>query len=118
MNTPLVASPLSDSEYHRLATAVLSRIESTVDRWLQDDVIDVDAQRTGGLLELLFPDGGKIVVNTQPPLHELWLAARAGGYHFKHVEGRWLDTKGGGEFFAVLSARASEQGGRPLQFEP
>ena len=46
-------------------------------------MIDIDSQRTGGLLELSFPDGSKIVVNTQPPLHELWLAARAGGYHFK-----------------------------------
>ena len=50
-------------------------------------------QRTGGLLELAFPDGTKIVVNTQPPLHELWLAARAGGFHFQHVGGRWLDTR-------------------------
>jgi CyaY protein len=30
-------------------------MESTVDRWLQDDVIDIDSQRTGGLLELSLP---------------------------------------------------------------
>jgi CyaY protein len=117
MNTPTAATPLSDSEYHRLCGSVLARIESTIDRWLQDDVIDIDSQRTGGLLELAFPNGSRIVVNTQPPLHELWLAARAGGYHFKHVDGRWLDTKDGREFFVVLSSLASEQGGRPLVFE-
>jgi iron donor protein CyaY len=70
---------------------VLASIEATVDRWLQDDVIDIDPQRTGGLLELSFPDGSKIVVNTQPPLQELWLAA--GGYHFRCEAGRWVDTK-------------------------
>ena len=39
----------------RRPRAVLARIEATVDRWLQDDVIDIDTQRTGGLLELGFP---------------------------------------------------------------
>lgn len=106
---------LSDLEYHRLAGAVLAAIESTVDRWLQDDVIDIDASRTGGLLELSFPDGSKIVVNTQPPLQELWVAARAGGYHFRYVDGAWREREGH-ELFALLSARASEQGGKPLQF--
>lgn len=110
------ASPLTDAEYHRLASAALARIEATLDRWLQDDVIDVDSQRTGGLLELSFPEGSKIVINTQPPLHELWLAARAGGHHFKWADGAWRDTRDGAEFFACLSREASAQAGRPLEF--
>lgn len=108
--------PLTDAEYHRLAGDALARIEATLDRWLQDDVIDIDAQRTGGLLELSFPTGSKIVINTQPPLHELWLAARAGGYHFKWAGGAWRDTRDGTEFFARLSQEASAQAGRPLDF--
>lgn len=110
------ASPLSDLEYHRLAAQVLASVEASVDRWLQDDLIDIDAQRTGGLLELGLPAGSKIVINTQPPLHELWLAARSGGYHFRYVQGRWIDGREGREFFEVLSACASAQGGRPLTF--
>jgi CyaY protein len=108
--------PLTDADYHRLAAAVLARIEAVLDRWLQADVIDIDAQRTGGLLELSFPTGSKIVVNTQPPLQELWLAARAGGYHFKHVDGAWRDTRDGAEFFARLSQEASAQAGKALDF--
>lgn len=109
---------LSDSEFDAKTRAVLGAIEAQLDRWLQDDVIDIDAQRTGGLLEMAFPNGSKIVVNTQPPLHELWLAARQGGFHFKFSAARWLDTRSGGEFFEVLSSRASEQAGRPLRFAP
>lgn len=111
-------SNLSDTEYQRLTSAILAAIETTVDRWLQDDVIDIDPQRTGGLLELAFPDGSKVIVNTQPPLQELWLAARGGGFHFRHEGGRWVDTKDGMEFFTRLSAEASAQGGRSLQFRP
>ena len=108
------AAPLSDTEFHARAQAVLSTIEATLDRWLQEDEIDIDSQRTGGLLELQFPSGSKIVVNTQPPLHELWLAARTGGYHFRLIDDHWIDSRSGGEFFAMLSREISAQAGRPL----
>jgi CyaY protein len=110
--------PLSDAGYHALASRLLASIEAQVDRWLQDDVVDIDGARTGGLLELSFPNGSKIVINTQPPLQEIWLAARRGGFHYRHGAGGWCDTKSGDEFFATLSACASEQAQRPLQFDP
>lgn len=113
------ASPtLSDAEYHRLTGEVLARIEATADRWLQDDVIDIDTSRTGGMLELTFPDRSKLIVNTQPPLHEVWLAARAGGFHYRWDGRQWVDTRDGSELFAALSRHASAQAGRALRFEP
>jgi CyaY protein len=112
------ADALTDAEYLRLTAAVLARVEATTDQWLQDDVIDIDSHRTGGLLELSFPNGSKLVINTQPPLHELWLAARNGGFHFRHAGGRWVDTRDGHEFFALLSREASAQAGRLLVFTP
>ncbi len=117
MTTPTpAASTLTDSEFNHLSHAVLASIEATIDHWLEDDVIDIDSQRTGGLLELSLPGGSKIILNTQPPLHELWLAARAGGHHYRYVAGRWLDTRDGSEFFAALSQHASAQAGIALQF--
>jgi len=110
------ATTLTDAEYQRETSSLLARIEATADRWLQDDIIDVDTHRTGGLLELAFPNGSKIIVNTQPPLHEVWLAAKAGGYHYRHVEGQWRDTRDGSEFIEALSKHASAQAGKPLQF--
>jgi CyaY protein len=109
-------TPLTDAGYLREANELLARIEATVDRWLQEDVIDIDAQRTGGLLELVFPDGSRIVVNTQPPLHEVWLAARGGGFHYRWRNGAWIDTRDGSDFLATLSAHASAQGGKRLDF--
>ena len=114
--TDLLPTPLTDAEYHHITDTLLSRIEATVDEWLQNDVVDIDAHRTGGLLELSFPAGSKVVVNTQPPLHELWLAARSGGYHYKYVGGVWRDTRDGRDFFEVLSSSASEQAGKALKF--
>ncbi len=108
------ATPLSDTEYDRLTRGVLTAIESALDRWLQNDLVDIDSQRSGGMLELTFPSGTKVIVNTQPPLQELWLAARAGGRHFRYVAPHWLDTRDASEFFAVLSREVSAQAGMPL----
>ena len=118
MTTDSASPPLTDGEYGARADQVLARVEACVDAWLQDDIVDIDAHRTGGLLELGFPNGSKIVLNTQPPLQELWLAARAGGYHYRFVEGRWRDTRDGSELFQVLSDCASAQAGRSLSFTP
>lgn len=119
--SPVFAGPgpmsLSDAQYRALTAELLAGIERQVDRWLQEDVVDIDAARTGGLLELSFPGGSTIVVNTQPPLQEVWLAARRGGFHYRYVGGRWCDTKSGAEFFETLSACASEQSGKPLAFD-
>ncbi len=116
----MTATPeaLSDAEYQRLSQAALASIESTVDRWLDDDVIDIDSHRTGGLLELQLPGGSKLIINTQPPLHELWLAARGGGFHYRWADGAWRDTRDGTEFFSALSHHASLQAGKPLSFTP
>ncbi len=114
---PASGPAMSDADYDRATSALLARIEATADRWLQDDVIDIDAERSGGMLQLSFPNGSKIIVNTQPPLKEVWLAARGGGFHYRWIDGRWRDTRDGGEFYAVLAQHASEQGGQALAFE-
>jgi len=106
---------LSDADYQAKAHALLASIEAQIDAWLEDDVVDIDTHRTGGLLELSMPGGSKIVINTQPPLQEIWLAARAGGYHFKWDGAQWLDREGQ-EFCARLSRCASEQAGQALTF--
>ena len=42
MTATPAATPLSDAEYRAKTSAVLARIESTIDRWLQDDVIEIE----------------------------------------------------------------------------
>lgn len=119
MNQPDSTPPaaLAEARYHRLAASALASIESRVDAWLEADTVDIDTQRAGGLLELTFPDRSKIIVNLQPPLQELWLAARAGGFHYRWADGAWRDTRTGEEFFVALSRQASLQAGVALQFD-
>jgi CyaY protein len=107
---------MTDSDYMDRAEAVLRAIEARCDQLNEQTDADIDNQRTGGMVTLAFHDGSQIVINLQKPLHEIWLAARSGGYHFRQVDGAWRDTKSGQEFFDCLTRCASEHAGQPLIF--
>lgn len=107
---------MTDLEYQDQAEALLARVEACCDRINDTTEADIDSQRVGGMVTLTFRNGSQIIVNLQKPLHEVWMAARAGGFHYKFDGQRWMDTKGDGEFFASLSRYASEQAGQPLDF--
>jgi CyaY protein len=103
---------MSENEFLDLAESTLDAIESALDRLNDEDVIDVECKRSGNVLEIEFIDNGsKIIVNSQAPLQEMWVAARAGGYHYKRVGDEWRNTRDDTEFYASLSKLASEQGG-------
>jgi len=107
---------MTDPEYMDQAEALLRRVEASCDRINEETDADIDNQRVGGMVTLSFPNGTQIVVNLQKPLHEVWLAARAGGFHYKFDGSRWIDTKGNGEFFDNLTHYAGEQAGQPVRF--
>ena len=107
---------MTDLEFMDRAEAVLRAIEQSCDRINDQTDADIDNQRVGGMVTLVFANGSQIVVNLQKPLHELWVAARSGGYHFKFDGQCWRDTRGQGEIFARLSEDASAQAGAALEF--
>ena len=98
------------------AEALLTTVEARCDSINESTEADIDNQRVGGMVTLVFPNRSQIVVNLQKPLHEVWLAAKSGGYHYKFDGKQWMDTKGAAEFFAQLSRDASVQAGLPLEF--
>jgi CyaY protein len=107
---------MTDLEYLDRAEALLRAVEASCDRINDDTDADIDSQRVGGMVTLTFANGTQIIVNLQKPLHEVWLAAKAGGFHYRFDGSQWMDTKGQGEFFASLSRHASQQAGMPLAF--
>lgn len=107
---------MTDSEFMDQAERVLKAVEASSDRINEDSSVDIDNQRTGGMVTLVFANRSQIVINLQKPLHEIWLAAKCGGFHYQFDGAKWMDTKGQGEFFASLSRYASEQSGQTLVF--
>ena len=108
---------MTDPQFMDEAEALLRAVEASCDRINDESQADIDNQRTGGMVTLSFSDRSQIIINLQKPLHEVWMAARAGGFHYKFQGGRWIDTKNGSEFFLTLSRCASEQAGLSLTVE-
>lgn len=99
---------MQDSDYQRLADAVMSRLETALDA--ADG--DFDHQLVaGGVLEIECANGSKIIVNKQAAAREIWVAARSGGFHYRWDGESWRDTRGGEELFAALERLLREQDG-------
>ena len=107
---------MTDSEFLALAESTLDNIESAMEQVAEDTDVDIECSRSGNVLEIEFADNGsKIIVNSQAPLQEMWVAARAGGFHYKRVNDEWRNTRDNSELFASLSDYATQQGGAPVK---
>ena len=107
---------MTDLEYMDRAEALLRHIELCCDRINEDSDADIDNQRVGGMITLTFANRSQIIINLQKPLHEVWMAARAGGYHYRWDGRQWMDTRGHGAFLPHLTQCASEQAGMSVDF--
>jgi CyaY protein len=103
---------MDDKEFNALADKVLTRIEAALDA--SDAAIDFELA-SGGVLEIEFADGSKIVVNRHGAAREIWVAARAGGFHFRWNGECWRDTRDGSELLEKLAALASGQAGEAVR---
>ena len=114
------AELIDDKQFHQLGSHLLQSIEVALEA--ADDALDLDldVERQGGnVINIRFRDRSVIVVNTQPPLHEIWVAAKSGGYHYRWAgtltAPLWLDTKTGRELLNDLSEFASQQAGKTVE---
>lgn len=106
---------MTESEFMAAAEATLDAIEAALERACDSGELDAECSRSGNVLEIEFIDNGsKIIVNSQAPMQQIWVAAKSGGFHYQREGGLWIDTRDGSELFAALSAMAGAQAGIPL----
>jgi len=107
---------MTDNEFMDRAETLLQRLEALCDQFNDQQGLDIDNQRVGGMVTMTFPNRSQLIVNLQKPLHEVWLAAQSGGYHFRFDGIAWQDTKGQCEFWQQLTRDAGLQYGQALNF--
>jgi CyaY protein len=105
---------MSESQFNEAVDAVLLAIERALEEVDGDG--DVDFETVAGILTIECEDGSKIIINRQTPNREIWVAARSGGYHFRHADGIWADTRGGLPLQERLRGIVREQGGVDVEF--
>ena len=103
---------MDESEFEARAAGALEAIE----RALEGAGVEADFElKGGGILEIEFDDGSKMIVNRHGAAREIWVAARSGGFHFRWDGTAWRDTRSGDELLAALSELLSRQLGRRVR---
>jgi CyaY protein len=103
---------LDEREFNREADAMLARVEAALEACDAD--LDFEIM-PGGVIEIEFDNGSKIIVNRHAAAREIWVAARSGGFHFRFDQGGWVGTRDGEALMDKLSRCASEQAGAPVE---
>lgn len=103
---------MEEREFNGLADAMLSRIEQALDACDAD--IDFEL-KDGGVLEVTCENGSKVIINRHTAAREIWVAARSGGFHFRHDHGAWVGTRDGSALVDVISRCLSEQTGEQVK---
>ncbi len=107
---------MEEREFNLMADAMLARIEAALDVCGDQCDCDFDFEtKPGGVLELEFDNGSKIIINRHTAAREIWVAAKSGGFHFKPVVGaretRWAGTRDDEELMAAIARCMTEQCG-------
>jgi CyaY protein len=106
---------MNEAEFSERADAVLTRIEAA----LEESGVDADVQRKeGGIVEIEYADGSRMIINRHGAAREIWVAARSGGFHFRWDGASWRDSRDGAELFAALSRLVSAQSGQAVILRP
>lgn len=93
----------SDTEFTANADVLLAAIGTALDAALARSDADADWSLNDGILEIDCDARGKLIVNRHVPNREIWVAARAGGFHFRALDGAWRDTRSGEALDATLA---------------
>ncbi|MGZ8993270.1 MAG: iron donor protein CyaY [Burkholderiaceae bacterium] len=101
---------MSESEFLEAAEATLAAVEHAVDA----ADTDIEVSRAGNVLTLELGDGSKVIINSQGPMQQMWIAGKGGAFHYARSGDHWLDTRDGSEFFESLSRLISAQGGQAI----
>src|SRR3954454_14930778 len=109
---------LTETEFITAADATLATIGLALDAALETANSDVDWNINDGILEIECADGSKVIVNRHVPNRELWVAARAGGFHFRPQDGLWRDTRSADDLATVLARLLRTQGGLAVTLPP
>lgn len=106
---------MDEQEFLKRADAQLAAIETALESLLDAGAIEFDIEiKPGGVMELEFDNGSKIIINRHAAAREIWLAARSDGFHYRWDGAQWVGTRDGESLLAALSRCMSEQSGQPV----
>lgn len=103
---------MDETVFNAHADAELGRIEEALEQCGAE--LDIEC-KPGGVLEVEFDNGSKVIINRHTAAREIWVAAKSGGFHFRPEASTWISGRDGTELYALLSRVVSEQSGEQVR---
>jgi CyaY protein len=99
---------MDEHEFERRVADAWKRV---IDMFEAVDPDDADVEQAGDVVRIDFRGGQRVVMNTQRPVRQIWLAGGNQAWHFSYdaARDRWFDDKGRGvELFGQLASLAKQ----------
>lgn len=97
------------AQFHTLTDQLFNQIELYLDDYADEHDIDLDYETNSNVITVSFPNYSKIIVNTQEPLFQVWLATRKQGYHFDFINDKWICNRTDQSFSYIFAQAVQEQ---------
>jgi CyaY protein len=104
---------MDEQHFLEQADQTLNDLERWLEAAIETQGLEIDIEPgQGGLLELGFQDGSKIVINRHTAAREIWVATKHFGHHFSPGEnGIWKARRDGAELYQTVVDAIKAQGG-------
>lgn len=97
------------NEFHELSDQLFQEIEQQLDEYADEYDTDIDCESHGNVIAITFENKSKIIINTQEPLLQIWMATRKQGYHFDFKDGDWICSRSGVTFNQLFNESVKDQ---------
>ncbi|OEF26094.1 iron donor protein CyaY [Vibrio rumoiensis] len=104
---------MNDTEFHQLVDLQMTQIEEAID----NSEADIDYEVSGNVMTLEFENRSQIIINRQEPMHEIWLASKSGGYHFKFTNDDWVCSKTGAILFDLVKTECEKHAEESIDWQ-
>ena len=101
---------MDDSQFQEIVDDEFVRIEDRVDEL----ELDIDVNASGGVLTFTLDSGSSVILSRQIASHEIWVAAKSGGFHLKRAGDGWRCDNTDESLEQLLNRVFMEQAGASL----
>ncbi|WP_392560338.1 iron donor protein CyaY [Orbus mooreae] len=97
------------TQFHEITEQLFNDIEQQLDNYAEQFDTDIDYETHGNVISITFENKSKIIINTQEPLLQIWMATRKQGYHFDFKDGDWYCSRSGISLKQLLDESVKDQ---------
>lgn len=108
---------MNDAHYRELTESLYDRIEEFIDDLIENEDAALDYENNSGVMTILCEDTNtQVIISRQQASHEVWIAAKSGGFHCRYNDDEWFCAKTNESLKQLLSRTCSEQSSSAFDF--